>query len=49
VIIIAGYFLVRDSDALEGWRAVANAPQLGVEIVGGDIKRYNAEDGGPLF
>jgi quinol monooxygenase YgiN len=40
----------RDAAALDAWRAVADAPDIGVEIVVGDtMKRYDAEDGGPLF
>jgi quinol monooxygenase YgiN len=40
----------RDAEALDGWRAVAHAPEMGdVAIDIGNMRRYNAEDGGPLF
>ena len=40
----------RDAEALDGWRAVAHAPEMGdVDIDFGNMKRYDAEDGGPLF
>ena len=39
----------RDSDALDGWRAVANGPEMDVDLIENNVKRYNAEDGGPLF
>lgn len=39
----------RDVDALNAWRGRANPPDTGVEPTGGDMKRYNATDGGPLF
>jgi quinol monooxygenase YgiN len=39
----------RDSEALDGWRAAADAPETGVDILENNVKRYDAEDGGPLF
>lgn len=37
------------SDALDAWRAQANAPDHGIAIVAMAMKRYDATDGGPLF
>lgn len=37
------------SDALDAFRAQANMPDHGIAIVAGDMKRYDATDGGPLF
>lgn len=40
----------RDAEALESWRAVSDPPETGIEIVADEtVKRYDAEDGGPLF
>ncbi len=38
-----------DSDALEAWRARANAANTGIAIEDQAIARYEAVDGGPLF
>lgn len=37
-----------DAEALEAWRAVADAPDLG-EPRGVEVARYDATDGGPVF
>ncbi|HEY3238677.1 MAG TPA: antibiotic biosynthesis monooxygenase [Acidimicrobiia bacterium] len=37
------------SDALEAWRARANAPHTGIAIEDPAMARYEAVDGGPLF
>lgn len=37
------------SEALDRWRAEANAPELGIEFDAAAVKRYDATDGGPLF
>lgn len=37
------------AEALDRWRAQANAPDPGIEILGGDMRRFDASDGGPLF
>jgi quinol monooxygenase YgiN len=39
----------RDAAALERWRAVADAPQIDVEMHDVQVARYDATDGGPLF
>ena len=39
----------RDAEALEAWRAVANAPEMDVEMRDVRVVRYDATDGGPLF
>ena len=36
-------------EALDRWRAQANAPDLGIESDDAAVKRYDAADGGPLF
>jgi quinol monooxygenase YgiN len=38
----------RNAQALDAWRAQADAPELG-EPREMDVKRYDATDGGPLF
>jgi len=38
----------RDAEAIEQWRAQANAPDV-EEPKYISVKRYNATDGGPLF
>lgn len=38
----------RDVDALDAWRKVANGPKVSPPKHM-EIKRYDAEDGGPLF
>ena len=38
-----------DSDALEAWRARANAPHTGIAIEDQAMAPYQAVDGGPLF
>ncbi len=38
----------RDAEAMEQWRAQANAPDE-EEPKYASVKRYNATDGGPLF
>lgn len=37
------------SDALDVWRARANAPDHGIAIMDAAVQRYDATDGGPLF
>lgn len=37
------------AESLDAWRAVAAVPDIGAVIIGGDMKRYDAVDGGPLF
>lgn len=37
------------ADALDAWRKVANPPKIDIEMTGVAVKRYDAEDGGPLF
>ena len=39
----------RDRDALDAWRARADAPDTGVEPFELRVYRYDATDGGPLF
>lgn len=39
----------RDKETLDAWRAIANAPDLGIELRDPDVARYDATDGGPLF
>lgn len=38
----------RDADALDSWRAQANAPDA-AELQHVAVQRYDATDGGPLF
>jgi len=38
----------RDADAMDQWRAQANAPEV-EEPKYTSVKRYDATDGGPLF
>jgi quinol monooxygenase YgiN len=38
----------RDEDAMNAWRAQANAPETEEPKVM-EVKRYDAQDGGPLF
>jgi quinol monooxygenase YgiN len=37
------------AQALDAWRAEANPPQTGIELADMQVRRFNAEDGGPLF
>lgn len=37
------------ADALDAFRKVANPPDTGIEFTAMEVKRYKAEDGGPLF
>jgi hypothetical protein len=37
------------AEALDAWRAEANPPQTGIEPADLQMRRFNAEDGGPLF
>jgi quinol monooxygenase YgiN len=35
--------------ALDAFRKVAKPPETGIEFTAEEVKRYDAEDGGPLF
>ncbi len=37
------------AEALDHWRAQAKAPDPGIKTFGGDMRRFDATDGGPLF
>ncbi len=37
------------AEVLEGWRAEAKAPRTGIKFADTQVRRFNAEDGGPLF
>jgi quinol monooxygenase YgiN len=37
------------AEALDAWRAKAKAPRTGIKPVEMHVRRFNAEDGGPLF
>ncbi|GAA4853499.1 putative quinol monooxygenase [Saccharopolyspora rosea] len=37
------------AEALAAWRAQANAPDPGVEIVEDHMRKYEADDGGAVF
>lgn len=36
-------------EALAAWRAVANAPGTGIEILSDRVRRFDATDGGAVF
>jgi quinol monooxygenase YgiN len=37
------------SEALDTWRPQSNPPKTGIKPVDMQVRRFNAEDGGPLF
>jgi quinol monooxygenase YgiN len=37
------------AEALDAWRAQANPPDTGVEHADLQVRRFDAQDGGPLF
>jgi quinol monooxygenase YgiN len=37
------------AEALDAWRAEANPPRTGIKLADMRVRRFNAEDGGPLF
>ena len=37
------------SEALDAWRAKARPPRTGIKPAEMQVRRFNAEDGGPLF
>lgn len=39
----------KSADVLDAWRAEANPPRTGIDPIGVQMRRYDAEDGGPLF
>lgn len=36
-------------DAVEAWRAVANAPHTGIDVLGGDVQAYEIASQRPPF
>ncbi len=37
------------AEVLDAWRAEVNPPRTGIEPADMQMRRFNAEDGGPLF
>jgi len=37
------------AEVLDAWRAEAKPPRTGIKLADVQVRRFNAEDGGPLF